>query len=75
MENFKNDQITKILSRRGKDKILHNGFAFNMHKEETERDIWRCRVPKCPSYLYTLKTLEIIRLIMHSHKPDFRKIL
>jgi hypothetical protein len=71
MQNFNHDEIIRIMSRRGKPKILYQGYAYNLRREMVDKDIWRCRYGTCTSHLSTTKEMALISVSDHNHEANF----
>jgi hypothetical protein len=70
MEEFSNDKIITIASKRGGKKILYKGYAYNLTYTGIERLTWRCREDHCLANLKTNLDMEILSHATHNHSPD-----
>ncbi|KAG0439991.1 hypothetical protein DMUE_2063 [Dictyocoela muelleri] len=59
------DEIKIILTKRGKDKLLYQGFAYHLHKKLLDKKAWRCVDRKCKGFIYTDFNYVIIKYIDH----------
>ncbi|KAG0430043.1 hypothetical protein DMUE_5702, partial [Dictyocoela muelleri] len=56
-----------IETKKGKLKILHNGYSYHFHKQDSEKKQWRCVNRKCTGYMYTNFNNDIIKIIDHNN--------
>lgn len=82
-EQFLDSLCEIIVSNRGKEKVIHNGFAYNFEKEifDNERQFWRCEKRKsksCKGSLTTKKIEGIYKAISfkpHCHIADATSVI
>ncbi|KAG0442190.1 hypothetical protein DMUE_0464 [Dictyocoela muelleri] len=59
------NKIIIINSKRGEEKVLYQGYAYNLHKKIINIQYWRCVDRKCRGSLKTKNACEIINYIAH----------
>ena len=62
-----------IKSSKGRDKLSHEGFIYNFHRQSNHKKQWSCQINHCKGRLHTMESTILFVIGEHIHGPEIGK--